>query len=108
MYVEGVPFGGRMAHHSTRTTTAPRQSITTHLKSFYSTWLFTAIPAHLADDVARVMDAAAGTEAGIDRRLSFDEFIHLLEQAGPAGPLEGPDPKVPAAAPSLWLYYLQN
>lgn len=43
------------------------------------------------------MAAAADTEAGMDGRLSFDEFIRLLEQAGPAGPLEGPDPKVWAA-----------
>lgn len=42
------------------------------------------------------MAAAAGTEAGMDGRVSFDEFIQLLEQAGPAGPLEGPDPKVQA------------
>eukprot|EP00752_Nemacystus_decipiens_P001538 g1507.t1 len=49
---------------------------------------------HNPDDVARVMAAAADTEAGMDGRVSFDEFIRLLEQAGPAGPLEGPDPKV--------------
>lgn len=48
------------------------------------------------------MAAAAETEAGMDGRVSFDEFIHLLEQAGPAGPLEGPDPKVPAARISEW------
>lgn len=40
------------------------------------------------------MAAAAESEAGTDGRVSFDDFIHLLEQAGPAGPLEGPDPKV--------------
>lgn len=46
------------------------------------------------DDVERIMAAAAESEAGTDGRVSFDDFIHLLEQAGPAGPLEGPDPKV--------------
>lgn len=40
------------------------------------------------------MAAAANTDAGMDGRVSFDQFIRLLEQAGPAGPLEGPDPKV--------------
>lgn len=61
-------------------------------------------PRAFADDVARVMTAAAGTEAGMDRRVSFDEFIHLLEQAGPAGPLEGPDPKVPACSMNEYIY----
>ncbi|CAN0462050.1 unnamed protein product [Ectocarpus sp. 12 AP-2014] len=49
---------------------------------------------HNPDDVARVMAAAANTDAGMNGRVSFDDFIRLLEQAGPAGPLEGPDPKV--------------
>ena len=47
-----------------------------------------------ADDVVRVMDTATEVKAGTDGRVSFDEFLDLLEQAGPAGPLEGPDPKV--------------
>eukprot|EP00904_Undaria_pinnatifida_P006095 jgi/Undpi1/2615/HiC_scaffold_13.g05994.m1 len=46
------------------------------------------------DDVVRVLDTAAELKAGTDGRVSFDEFLGLLEQAGPAGPLEGPDPKV--------------
>ena len=44
--------------------------------------------------MVRVLDTAAELKAGTDGRVSFDEFLGLLEQAGPAGPLEGPDPKV--------------
>lgn len=40
------------------------------------------------------MDTATEVKAGTDGRVSFDDFLDLLEQAGPAGPLEGPDPKV--------------
>lgn len=40
------------------------------------------------------MAAATEMEMGTEGRVSFDEFIQLLEQAGPAGPIEGPDPKV--------------
>lgn len=49
------------------------------------------------------MAAAADNEAGMDGRVSFDEFIRLLEQAGPAGPLEGPDPKVLSTPTSCYL-----
>lgn len=38
--------------------------------------------------------AMAETDPGVEKRVSFDDFIRLLEQAGPPGPLEGPDPKV--------------
>lgn len=53
------------------------------------------------------MAAAANTEAGMDGRVSFDQFIRLLEQAGPAGPLEGPDPKVfpTTGLASVWLNF---
>lgn len=51
-------------------------------------------PGCFADDVVRVMDTATEVKAGTDGRVSFEEFLDLLEQAGPAGPLEGPDPKV--------------
>ena len=47
------------------------------------------------DAVKRITAAAAATgEAGMEARISFDDFIRLLEQAGPTDPLDGPDPKV--------------
>lgn len=47
-----------------------------------------------ADVIERIVATAADTEAGIEGRVSFNDFIRLLERAGPAGPLEGPDPQV--------------
>lgn len=49
------------------------------------------------------MATAADTEAGMEGRLSFNCFIRLLEQAGPAGPLEGPDPQVTETRSDVWL-----
>ncbi|CAM9298428.1 unnamed protein product, partial [Choristocarpus tenellus] len=49
---------------------------------------------HEPDDVERIMAKAVETQLAKDDRVTFDDFIRLLEQAGPAGPLEGPDPKV--------------
>lgn len=54
------------------------------------------------------MAAAADNEAGMDGRVSFDEFIRLLEQAGPAGPLEGPDPKVRSPPSTIALLYISS
>ena len=51
------------------------------------------------------MATAADTEDGMEGRLSFNDFIRLLEQAGPAGPLEGPDPQVMETRSAVWLGY---
>lgn len=44
--------------------------------------------------MTRIVAAVGETGLGIHGRVSFDDFIRLLERAGPAGPIEGPDPKV--------------
>lgn len=47
---------------------------------------------HTHEDADQII--ASARDVAINGTISFDDFIMLLEQAGPAGAVQGPDPKV--------------